>query len=125
MRLFSYSHLFEKICPLFLPPVGLGVDDILKDLPSCKLDRLKGDGDPKLDLRPESRPPALTALWIKGLADGDIEKLSSNLLLLCGLPRADRGDVLRPRGLAFRDPDDTRYLGGVIYELSGVAGEAL
>lgn len=74
--------------------------------------RARGDDDPKLCLRPVSRPPFDTALWSKGLEAGEKgvpeETRRSEKLAL-----ADSGEELGMlTGLAFRDVDN-RYLGGV------------
>ena len=92
--------------------------------PSFKLGRPKGDGDPKLCFRAASRFPFAIAFWNRVLAEGEKGDASCNFPP-DWLPFPDNGELPGVFGLAFRDPDDRRYLGGVIYFVPGVIGGVL
>lgn len=76
--------------------------------------------DPKLCRRLLSRFPLASAFWKRGLvAVGEYEAEARRL---AGLPLVGSGEVFRLEGLPARDPDASRYLGGVAYCVPGVAG---
>lgn len=110
------------------PPTGDGVAGPILDpkLDSRKLDsrkgelRPRGDGEPKLGLRPFSLPPFETALWSNGLVEGE-NNAPDDTLRPEALALVDKGDALLLAGLAARDPE-SRYLGGVMYVDPGVGG---
>lgn len=100
LRLFSYNHLLLTAKLERLLPTGEGVAGarLMVESPKSELEP-RGEGDPKLNLRPFSLLPFATAFWNSGLAVGEKEGPTE---VLCPetVPLADRGDVLRLAGLA-------------------------
>lgn len=116
LRLFSYSHLLlsPNLFPLLAD--GDGVEG-RTDIVDSRRDEFSEE-DPKLCRRLLSRFPLASAFWKRGLvALGEYEARR-----LAGLPLAARGEVPRLEGLPARDPDTSRYLGGVAYCVPGVTG---
>lgn len=113
----SYNHLLlTPKLPLF-PPAGEGVAgitiDSLKEEP-----RLSGEDEPKLCLRTFSLPPFATILCNSGLGEGEKGVPDENRRLEA-LALVDNGEPEWLAGLAVLDPEDTRYFGGVTYDVVG------
>lgn len=109
-------------------PNGVGVEGARRELPSRApmLDRPSGEGEPKLFLRPLSRPPDQIPLWNSGLPEGVNGGLSGWLLVgESSAPEYEKGELPHEPELLLRELDDMRYLGGVMYSVPCVAGDVL
>lgn len=107
--------LRPKLPPLL--PTGDGDAGVRSPAESLK-DRFK-ELDPILNLRPVSLFPFTIAFWNKGLADGEKEEARIE-----EFSPIDKGEDGRLPGLGTRDAE-SRYLGGVMYCVPGVAGGVL
>ena len=87
--------------------------------------RARGDEDPTLSLRPDSRPPVATALLNKGLETGEngVPEETRRSVKVGVEVRGEEVWRLALTGLALREVD-RRYRGGVTYVVPGVTGGA-